>query len=328
MDIYDLAAGSLGYANKGRDLEDLPSAIAEGINSRHSLTADEFVKAMKSPEQKGSIVFGRLDPNWTESFAEYEGDTGFQTAKEVKPFRKMELPSIVEYGPKGAMHDGLSVSGSLLRESPDFHDWMKTFAQNLKETAGEGAILPRGTQELLDAPTMEEGSRALRAYLESTGQTADKPNARLLSIMPDQEGLVRFGFDNPDGTFNTQGLTYRERVDKFVNTTNVPGTGGGLADDVVGLSVGSTIDDLPTQATIKSADAMLPPAQRTSAAVASIASNAPVRAVEEAVPVAIRNSRATGRLLGAATEASAAVAGGTANAGALRAAGAVLNLLT
>jgi hypothetical protein len=42
----------------------------------------------------------------------------------------------------------------------------------------------------------------------------------------------------------------------------------------------------------------------------------------------VKGARSTGRMLGAANSASAAVAGGTSNSGALRAAGTLLNILT
>lgn len=227
-------------------------AIVEGVHSRHSLTADEFVRAMKSPEQKGSIVFSRLNPNASAVFNEHGGGTGVQTIEDVIPFKKMQLPSNITYTPNGVVYAGSRISGETLI-APEFNDWMKTFAQNIKETAGPGALLPKGTQELLDTPTMEEGSRALRAYLESTGQTSEKPNARLTTIMPDEEGIVNFVYDQPDGTTG-YGRTYRERVDKFVTTTDV----SDLADDVLdkskGLNVGTKVTDLTTSASLAGAE--------------------------------------------------------------------------
>lgn len=61
---------------------------------------------------------------------------------------------------------------------------------------------------------------------------------------------------------------------------------------------------------------------------ARVAARSIPQTIEEGVEVAVRRSRSTGRLLGAATNASAAVVGGAGNSAGLRAAGAVINLLT
>jgi GNAT superfamily N-acetyltransferase len=60
---------------------------------------------------------------------------------------------------------------------------------------------------------------------------------------------------------------------------------------------------------------------------ARVASNAVVQTLEEGVEKVVRHSGSTGRLLGAATEASAAVAGGINSAGALRNIGTALTVL-
>lgn len=82
------------------------------------------------------------------------------------------------------------------------------------------------------------------------------------------------------------------------------------------------------EAWARSTGDILPPRVGEEAAVAArVSSRAVAETVEEGVEKVVRHSGATGRLLGAATEASAAVAGGINSSGALRNIGTALTVL-
>jgi hypothetical protein len=178
---------------------------------------------IKSGNYEGSVVFGRLPKNITAGYVGGESaGQGVQAVDEVVPYRTMKLPSNIEYHPGGARvirSDGSKVSlNKLDLQAPEFHDWMKSFAKNLKETLPEGATLPKGAQELLDAPFMDEGTTALQRYLENK-YPGKYPNAAVTSIMPDAEGTVGFKF-GVDGS--ERGKVMRSSIDENLARATSP----------------------------------------------------------------------------------------------------------
>jgi hypothetical protein len=189
-----MATGSITYANSERLQTQADRAM--DIAPKFGMNPQEFHSMVKSGNYEGSVVFGRLPKDITAGYV--GGETlgqGVQAVDEVIPYRVMKLPGNIEHHPGGArviLADGSK--STLTKEylqQPGFHDWMKGFVQNLKETLPEGAALPRGAQELLDAPTFAEGNAGLTKYLEGKypGRFVDPT---LTSIMPDAEGVIKF----------------------------------------------------------------------------------------------------------------------------------------
>jgi hypothetical protein len=91
--IFTLAQGSIAYANSERDKAKIIDGISDGVHSLHGMSREQFTGALNSPDYRGSVVFSRLDSNWTEGFRELDkaGD-GLQSAKASRPFRIQSLP--------------------------------------------------------------------------------------------------------------------------------------------------------------------------------------------------------------------------------------------
>lgn len=90
-----------------------------------------------------------------------------------------------------------------------------------------------------------------------------------------------------------------------------------------GLSIGSPVE----MKTVANAPRRMPLQKATAATQAKIASSVVMETVEDNVGKVVQRSGATSRLLGAATEASAHVAGGAAKSGLLRQAAAAATIL-
>lgn len=423
--IYDVAFNAIRYADHKRDLSLMKDAGGLDIAKAHGLSFDQFEKAMRSPEQRGSIVFSRLDPNWTEAFSEVNSaaKSGLQTALEVEPYRVQQIPDFIDTRGgsiskiltdstgKVIKKEGLILSQ--LSSDESMYDWMKTFAQNVKDTMGPNATLPAGTQELIDAPTRDEANAALRKYL--TGKYGEDYHAgsKITKVIPDENGLLTYTFDGAE-----EGKTYRVRMSSITDNlsrqeapsainlgskvkkndfvpkliygrnplANPDAIVGGAehmvqavhpqTGEVVGkmtwwektvanageidkidvaenyrrMGIGTSMlnkakelsqidENIPFpihsatrtemgEAWARSTGDILPPRVGEEAAVAArVSSRAVAETVEEGVEKVVRHSGATGRLLGAATEASAAVAGGINSAGALRNIGTALTVL-
>lgn len=242
---------------------------------------------------------------------------GVQAVDEVVPHRTMKIPSNIEHhtgGAKVIRSDGSKVGFNTLDlKAPEFHDWMKSFSQNLKETIPEGAALPRGTQELLDAPTFAEGNAGLERYLQ--GKYPGKyVNPKLQTIMPNEKGILNY--------------TYGDGIPAKVMRSSIDDNLIKESQSVVskapqGLSIGSPIE----MKTVAGAPRKMPMQRATEATQAKIASSVAMETVEDNVGRVVQRSGATSRLLGAATEASAHVAGGVAKSGLLKNAAAAATIL-
>lgn len=317
VDIYEMAAGSITYANAERLQTQADRAM--DIAPKFGMNPQEFHSMVKSGNYEGSIVFGRLSKDIAAGYVGGEtAGEAVQAVDEVTPYRVMKLPSNVEHHPGGARVIFADGSKSTLSkdylQQPGFHDWMKGYAKNLKETIGENAPLPKGTQELLDAPTFSEGNAALTKYLEGKypGRFA---NPRLETIMPDTEGRINFTYGD-----NEFGSVMRSSIDENIvreSQSIIP------QKAAQGLSIGSPVE----MKTVANAPRRMPIQKATAATQAKIASSVAMETVEENVSRVVQRSGATSRLLGAATEASAHVAGGAAKSGLLREAAAAATIL-
>ena len=319
LDIYGMAEGSIAYANAAR--LQTQADRAGHIAPKFGMNPLEFHSMVKSGNYEGSIVFGRLSKSTAAGYigGESAGEA-VQSVDDVVPYRVMSLPENVTHTVSGAkINYSGGVSASVTREGlrdPQMHDWMKSYAKNLKETIGENAILPKGTQELLDAPTFAEGNASLTKYLEAK-HPGKYPNATLASIMPDQKGIINFKF-GVDGS--SPGKVMRSSIDENLvreSESVIPQRG------TQGLSIGSPVE----MKTIAGAPRKMPIQRATAATQAKIASSVAMETVEDNVGRVVQRSGATSRLLGAATEASAHVAGGAAKSGLLRQAAAAATIL-
>lgn len=250
-----MAFDSITYANSSR--LQLQGDRAAVIGPKFGMQPGPFKDLVESGKYKGSIVFGQL-PKGTSGM--YEGGErlgeGVQSLTDVTPYRIQELPENIVHDPSGAKYQYFdkysnkmrrtSLSADMLKE-PEFKDWMRQFAQNIKDTVPEGGYLPPGTKELLPEPQ----AAVVPAKAISVGQKADiTTTARAAQSTTKRKAL-------------TAGISYS-------------------------------------------------PATET---------------VEDNLGNVMRRSRGLGGLLGAATEASAAVAGGVSKTGALRNAGMAATIL-
>lgn len=308
LDIYGMAEGSIAYANAARLQTQADRAM--DIATKFGMNPQAFHSMIKSGNYEGSVVFGRLPKISAAGYigGESAGEA-VQSVDDVVPYRIMSLPENVTHTVSGAkINYSGGVSAPLTREGlrdPQMHDWMKSYAKNLKETIGENATLPKGTQELLDAPTFAEGNASLGKYLK-TKYPGKYVDPKLTSIMPNAEGILSFKH-GVDGS--SPGKVMRSSIDD------------NLAPK--GLQIGSPVE----MKTIAGAPRKMPMQRATGATQAKIASSVAMETVEDNVGRVVQRSGATSRLLGAASEASAAVAGGAAKSGLLRDAAAAVTIL-
>jgi hypothetical protein len=248
MTIQNIARNSIGYANaENIRNQSVNPAAAEGMG----ISPKELSEISKNPQNRGSIAFSKLDAKKTSLYHGGGEEIGeaIQTTDKVTKYTLMDLPDSVVYdrtGPK-IIVDGkkTALSKEILKQDPQFHDWMKTFAQNIKDTVGDGARLPSGTQELLDAPTFDEGNAAFRKYLESVGKANDFPEARLTTIMPDSEGLLSFQYTGPEGqSLNAQ--TRRASIDAHISRP-VLGPEAKISTSAI-MDIGTPAEGLATRA--------------------------------------------------------------------------------
>ncbi len=211
--------------------------------------------------------------------------------------------------------NGYPLNYTDLAEDIKYHDWMKDFAQNIKNVTPEGAKLPKGTQELLNSPTVAEANAALEKYLGNK-YPGKYLNPTVSSLIPDAEGVVNFRY----GELGIPGKVMRSSIDENIvrkSESIIP------QKAAQGLSIGSPVE----MKTVAGAPRRMPIQKATAATQAKIAGSIAMETVEDNVGRVIQRSGATSRLLGAATEASAHVAGGAAKSGLLRQAAAAATIL-
>jgi hypothetical protein len=197
---------------------------------------------------------------------------------------------------------------------------MKEFAGNVKKITPEGMPLPKGAEELLNLPTTIEANQGANKYLAS--KTFYNPdgsaiegvgNARIQSFAPNKEGRVPVLYD----TAAKKNLTaYLRLEDISANITK--GTEAAVASTKA-INVGQKADIATAAKTIQ-------PAKKR-AMTAGISYSPAMETIEDNVSRVISKSGAMRGLLGAATDASAAVAGGVSKTGALRNAGMAATIL-
>lgn len=197
---------------------------------------------------------------------------------------------------------------------------MKDFAGNVKKITPEGMPLPKGTEELLNLPTTAQANQGANKYLAS--KTFYNPdgsaiegvgNARIQSFAANKEGRVPVLYD----TAAKKNLTaYLRLEDISANITKATQEAAGVAKNI---NVGQKAD---IGTVVKSTQQA-----RRKAVTAGISYSPAIETVEDNVSRVISRSGAMRGLLGAATDASAAVAGGITKTGALRNAGIAATIL-
>lgn len=171
--IYDMAAGSIMYANPNN--MKAGGLAGTGIGPKfYGMSDSELIDLGKNPNLKGSVVFSQIpkkidDELVANVFSEpgFGGATsasGIQSATNVKPSAIMSTPSQITYSTKGAKYGSVPVSADVLRQE-EFHDWMQDFAKNIKGMGVADENLPAGAKELLNAPRTSDYESAVKKYL-------------------------------------------------------------------------------------------------------------------------------------------------------------------
>jgi hypothetical protein len=184
------------------------------------MSPGEFKSSLNNPNYRGSVVFSRLDADWTEPFQELDKPAdGLQSATASKPYRVQALPKDLEYTTSGpVIKGGSSFNVGNLKQDINFHDWMKTYAQNVKDTLPKGALLPKGTQELLDAPSTEQMNLAATRRLVEVGKEPLE-DLRISSMIPvDREGELVYNFTYSDGQERKKYFFRKEGLDPHIET--------------------------------------------------------------------------------------------------------------
>lgn len=185
MNVHNIAFSSIAYANaENIRLQSVNTAAAESMG----LSPQELSTISKNPENRGSIAFTKLNAETSSLYYGGGEELGqaVQTTDKINQYSLMQLPDSVSHdatGPK-IIVDGRrrALNDQILREDVKYHDWMKEYAQNIKDTSPEGAALPKGTQELLDAPSTDQMVAAARARLSEIGDTGAYEGLRISSM--------------------------------------------------------------------------------------------------------------------------------------------------
>ena len=185
MSIHNIAFSSISYANSDNiryQATNMEAAKGMGIS------VEELKNLSLNPENRGSIAFTRLNAENSSLYFGGGEDLGqaVQTTSKVNQYTRMDLPESVFHDTTGAKIniDGkkYSLNREILKQDIQFHDWMKEYAQNIKDTLPEGAVLPKGTQELLDAPSTDQMAAAARARLLEAGRDGPYEGLRIASM--------------------------------------------------------------------------------------------------------------------------------------------------
>lgn len=186
MSIHNIAANSIGYANaENIRLQSVNPAAAESMG----ISPQKLSELSLNPENRGSIAFTRLNAKTSSLYHGGGEEIGqaVQTTDKITNYTLMDLPDSVSHdstGPKIFDHYGKkrSLTKEVLKEDVQFHDWMKEYAQNTKDTLPEGSILPKGTQELIDAPSTNQMVAAARARLSEIGDSGAYEGLKITSM--------------------------------------------------------------------------------------------------------------------------------------------------
>jgi hypothetical protein len=254
MDIHAIARSSISYANaENIRFNSVNSAAAQGMG----MSAEELQKLALNPNNRGSIAFTRLN---AENSAFYFGGgeelgQAIQTTDKVNQYTKMDLPESVSHdttGPKVTTNGRTgALSENVLKKDINFHDWMKAFAQNIKDTLPEGSALPKGTKELLDSPSTEQMVAAARARLAEVGQTEAFDDLKITSMKTFEHSeagqVYKYSFLNngveEEKLFSASGLEPHIAEAK----KNIPFSSKISTNVSTGSKIGETIDDsMPT----------------------------------------------------------------------------------
>jgi hypothetical protein len=197
---------------------------------------------------------------------------------------------------------------------------MKEFAGNIRKIIPEGSPLPKGTQELLDLPTTTQANEALNKYLASKtfyyndGSVIEGVgNARIQSFQVDKDGKIPILYDTALAKDQETKTLFKNVTDNLVKQAEAN------AVPTKAIAVGQKADiGTVTRATAT---------PKRSAMGARVSYSPAMETVGDNIEKVMGRSKATRGLLGAATEASAAVAGGVGQSNALRMAGAAASIL-
>ena len=242
----------------------------------------------------------------------------------------MPIPENVTFDAGGPRYyDQFGKSKSLYHtnlKELQFHDFMKNFAQNIKETIGEKGVFPKGTQELLDSPYVADANNALTKYIdEKYGPDHTFKNAKVTSFTENSAGKISIEYDDlaKPGKKQTSSVLKTDifaNLDKKLVSPNLSSVREQKASSNIDLQkLGKKVD-------VKTATRQTATPRR-SAMGARVSYSAAMETVGDNIENVLGRSRANRGLLSAATDASAAVAGGVEKSNALRIAGAAATIL-
>lgn len=179
-DIHSIAFGSIKYTSPGGLQEALATPqMAEG----YGITLPQLREAVGNVRYRrdqskvgGKIVFARA-PKINSAYYEGGGESlaeGVQVGSSVVPTRTMDIPENLEYSDphifkikkRNPTDNPRSFNHADDLKGVEFHDFMKTFSENVKAVAPEGAALPQGTQRYLDLPFTKDANEAIERYFK------------------------------------------------------------------------------------------------------------------------------------------------------------------
>ena len=339
MSIHNIAFNSIGYANaENIRRQSVNPAAAEAMG----ISPQKLSELSLNPENRGSIAFTRLNAETSSLYYGGGEEIGqaVQTTDKINKYALMDLPDSVTHdttGPKIFNHyygKKTSLNKEVLRDDIQFHDWMKEYAQNVKDTLPEGSALPKGTQELLDAPSTDQMVTAARARLSEIGDTDPYEGLKISSMQTSDHEVgqvYRYSYlENgmeQQKLFRAEGLAPHIEQAKIdapftpLNTRQIsPASAEGL------LKVGEQ-ESLPTAVSSMSPIAKSMQGAEGLEAAAKVVSDAPIENIAEGVEKTIVRTGATKELLAASGEAARAVTRGIEGASHLRVAGAAMTVL-
>jgi hypothetical protein len=203
-----------------------------------------------------------------------------------------------------------------VQDIPGFNTEMHNPAMTEKFIENRKHLLPAS----IGMDELPKGSTPLEAYLHSTKKAIDSGELGITGLSGmaagDREFVSKTIGSHLEEYGRAKSISFTGTIDDVLKTNS-----GRLPTQ--GLAVGSSAE----MKTIANAPRRMPIQKATAATQAKIASSVAMETVEDNVGRVVQRSGATSRLLGAATEASAHVAGGAAKSGLLREAAAAATIL-